>query len=125
MKKTNFTIFCLFLFSFIGFSQNCQRSSTDWIQKYRLQSNYVPSTSYEAVKTIPINIVIFGKDDGSKYPITPTEFATDRGYYEEWVNKAYSFTQNTVCQTICPSYLPDTKIRIVINEVYFINNTAI
>lgn len=124
--KFKFLVVCFFVFlNFKFLAQDCSRSSQDWLEKYRLQSNYVPNSNYEAVKTLPINIVIFGENDGSKYPISPIKFDTTRADYESWINIAYHKTQNTSCKTSCPDYLTDTKIRIVINKVYYLDSTAI
>ena len=39
------------------------------MQKYRLQTQYIPdANSFHAVKTIPINIVVFGEDIGTGFP---------------------------------------------------------
>jgi hypothetical protein len=48
---------------------NCSKTSTNWTQHYQYIDSYKPtSASYEAIKTIPINIVVFGEDDGSLFP---------------------------------------------------------
>lgn len=48
---------------------NCSKTSSDWTQHYQYIDTYKPNaTSYEAIKTIPINIVVFGEDDGSLFP---------------------------------------------------------
>jgi hypothetical protein len=40
-----------------------------WTQHYQYIDSYKPTlASYEAIKTIPINIVVFGEDDGSLFP---------------------------------------------------------
>jgi len=47
----------------------CTKSSAAYIQKYRLQTQYIPNTtSFQAIKTIPVNIVVFGEDDGTGFP---------------------------------------------------------
>jgi hypothetical protein len=103
----------------------CTNISFDWENKYKLQTHYIPSNNFEAVKTIPINIVIFGEDDYTGFPITPNDVATDLGNYQYWLNFAYAQTQNTVCTPMNPAYLPDSKICFVIKDVYFYNNSAI
>ncbi len=67
---------------------NCSKVSTDWTSKYKLQTHYIPSTNFEAVKTIPINIVVFGEDDpngiqnnSTGFPITPSDVAADLSDY--------------------------------------------
>lgn len=111
---------------------NCSKSSTDWTAKYKLQTHYIPSTNFEAVKTIPINIVIFGEDDpngiqnnSTGFPITPSDVATDLSNYQIWLNVAYAQTQNTTCPPMNPAYLPDSKVRFVIKQFYFYNNSAV
>lgn len=50
-------------------TQNCSKTSSDWLNQYQFMDNYIPNaSSFEAIKTIPINLVIFGEDDGSQYP---------------------------------------------------------
>ena len=50
-------------------TQNCSKTSNDWLTQYQLIDNYIPNaTSFEAIKTIPINMVIFGEDDGTQFP---------------------------------------------------------
>lgn len=125
MKKLCFTFLILLFISWNAVSQVCLRKSEDWLQKYRLQSTYVPNSSYEAVKTIPINIVFFGDDSGNYFPISPDIFAENRSNYEQWINLTYLTPQASTCQTTCPQTVYDTRIRIVINKVYFLKNTKI
>lgn len=50
-------------------AQNCSKISSDWHTRYKLMETFIPNgASYEAVKTIPINLVIFGEDDGTQFP---------------------------------------------------------
>ena len=50
-------------------TQNCSKTSSDWLTQYQFIDNYIPNAaSFEAIKTIPINIVVFGEDDGSLFP---------------------------------------------------------
>lgn len=50
-------------------TQNCSKTSSDWLTQYQFIDNYIPNAaSFEAIKTIPINIVVFGEDNGSHYP---------------------------------------------------------
>ena len=106
-------------------SMSCTNSSNDFMNSYRLQTHYIPSTTFEAIKTIPINIVIFGEDNGTGYPIPATTAAANLVNYQDWLNRANNQTQNTTCTTISPAFLPDSKIRFVIKNFYYLNNTAI
>jgi hypothetical protein len=93
-------------------TNNCQANSQAYLNKYRLQTNYIPSsTSIEAIKTIPINIVVFLEDDAIYSPFQvagsiasyydkngnlTSGFSTttpDVQHFEDWVNRAYSNTQ--------------------------------
>jgi len=110
---------------------NCSKTSNDWLNTYKLQTHYIPSTNFEAIKTIPINIVVFGEDDpnglqnnSTGFPITPSDVSVDLSNYEWWLNFAYEHTQNTTCTPMNPAYLPDSKIKFEI-QFYFYNNSSI
>ncbi|MBC8146617.1 MAG: hypothetical protein H8E98_01365, partial [Bacteroidetes bacterium] len=91
---------------------NCSKNSQAYMNKYQLQTHYIPnSSSYEAVKTIPINIVVFLEDDATIFPFQVSGsnasyydkngnqtagFSTttsDVQHHEDWMNRAYDQTQ--------------------------------
>jgi hypothetical protein len=50
-----------------GPSLNCLKQSSEWVNYYRLLNSHKP-INYVDIKYIPINIVVFGNDDGSEFP---------------------------------------------------------
>ena len=64
--------------------QNCSKTSSDWLNHFRLPNSYKPTaTSYIGIKTIPINMVIFGEDDGSLFPFhIGTDMPNMATYYD-------------------------------------------
>ncbi len=142
--------------SFYANEPDCGRNSVAYIQKYRLQTNYIPTTnSIEAIKTIPINIVVFLDDDAINIPfqvsgsmasyydkngnLTSGFSSTSPAVanYEEWINRAYYKTQpasgvghdlngNQVNTTPeVSSYIKDSRTRFVIKHYYFYENSTL
>ena len=134
---------------------SCTQSSDAFMSKYRLQTHYIPnSSSYQGVKTIPINIIVYLEDDATYFPFQvsgstasyydkdgnlTSGFSTTSSQminYEDWMNRAYAHTQpangigwvNGVLVNTTPqypSYLPDSKIRFVIKHYYFYESSTL
>lgn len=106
-------------------NMNCSKNSSIWNDYYKYQQSYIPSSNLQATKTIHINIVVFGNDNGEEFPYTPSEWAANYQNYHSWINEVHQYTQSATCAAINPGYLPDSKIRFKINEMYFYNKSSI
>ena len=56
---------------FVPKALDCTPNSDAWINTYRLQESYVPKSINPWVghKTIPVNIIFFGEDNGTGFPL--------------------------------------------------------
>lgn len=68
---------------FVPKALDCTPNSDAWINTYRLQESYVPKSinPWVGQKTIPVNIIFFGEDDSTGFPLTPTQFDSLRIVY--------------------------------------------
>ena len=136
-------------------STNCGKVSLDYQNKYRLQNYFKPNIgSYLPIITIPVNIVVFGEDNGTGFPfhIAPNQL-DDSGnpiiasYYDingveipnpyttsspnvQWFQRWFNFSYEhpaapTGTGIVNPSSLPDCRIRVKILHYYFYCNSSI
>jgi len=113
---------------FVPKALDCTPNSDAWINTYRLQESYVPNSinPWVGEKIIPINIIFFGEDNGTGYPLSPTAFDSLKPLIQHWMNEVYSNPSppDSVIP-ICNKYLYNSKIKVVINNVRHYPNSSI
>ena len=101
---------------------SCSRNSTCFTQKYNVLSNYIPSASTPIIY-IPINFNIFQNASGtSNFPNNSTSISNLNQIFN-WMN-AYFINNTQPSDPIAGvSFIPDTRIRFVLNNIYFYKDT--
>ena len=113
---------------FVPKALDCTPNSDAWINTYRLQESYVPKSinPWVGQKTIPVNIIFFGEDNGTGFPLTPTQFDSLRPLLQHWMNENFqSVVSPTGVVPFCNDYLNDSKIRVEIKNARFIPNSSV
>ncbi|HYG52756.1 MAG TPA: hypothetical protein VD905_17755, partial [Flavobacteriales bacterium] len=110
---------------------NCSNSSTTYLNKYRAPGFWTPDVNNNTpIKTIKINFVVFQQDDGSGTGAM-VDNAVAHTQFQQLVadiNYRYSHSEIKGYPSTCqPSidYITDTRIRFVLNDVLFFQNSDI
>src|SRR5690606_19020979 len=73
----------------------------------------------------PVNIIFFGEDTGTGFPLNATQFDSLRPFIEHWMNENFqSVVSPTGVIPSCSSNINNSKISIKINSVRFIPNSS-
>ncbi len=118
---------------------NCNKSSNAYNDFFKRPDNYMyqnfyrpgisPSAYYpnrtEPKKTVVINIVFFGEDNGTGFPMQPSanpDVATG-SLINSWLNEHNTNTQASNVTVCHPISITNTGLEIRINKVYFYSNS--
>ncbi|GEM_PF-862429 len=121
-------------------TSNCNKTSTSYNDYFKRPDNFMfqnfyrpgvsPSAYYpnrvEPKKTVVINLVFFGEDNGSGYPLQPTpspDVSPGSDIYL-WLNEHNDYTQPSNVAVCHPLSITKTGIEIKVNKVYFYNSSA-
>lgn len=111
---------------------SCTNSSTDYLNKYRLQSNYVPATNSPVI-TLKITFHVFVNAAGTAGPWVPVSAGTAdltqlgnflHNGYERYVDpRSANYSTGTLCNT---NYISDSRINYELTNIYYYyNNTLV
>lgn len=105
---------------------NCANQSTTWLNTYRTPGHWAAS-AITPLKTVLVNFVICRNSQGENgWQNTPAMIADFEELIDE-VNLKYASPGTVGWPMTCPpsiSYIPDSKIRFELNNVYFLDNDA-
>lgn len=118
---------------------NCGKTSTSYNDYFKRPDNYMPYDYYrhntnpaayypnrkEPAKTVVINVVFFGEDDGTGFPYTPTTYSADSGWIDYCLNDIIKHPAQPGCGPIHPIYFSDAGLTFKIHKVYYYKNSAI
>jgi hypothetical protein len=105
---------------------NCSSSGTDYTNKYRKPTYWVPDNN-TPIKTILVNIIVCRDDLGNNGWQDTPQWRSDLDILYSRINGIYSNVQTKGYALTCEpsiSNIIDTRIRFEINEVMFFNNSA-
>ncbi len=119
---------------------NCGKNSNSYNDYFKRPDNYMPFNYYrygtspsayypnriEPTKTVVINVVFFGEDDGTWFPYSPTTYSQDSILINDfWLNEIYQHPDTSLCSPYHPLYFPNSGITIKLHKLYYYPNSAI
>ena len=105
---------------------NCYKSEA-WLTKYRTSGYWIPNSD-TPIKTIKVNWIICRKSDGTGGWQDTHQFRDQVALMFQKINLIYSQSLPKGYSLTCePNYthIADSRIRWELNEIIFINNTAL
>lgn len=104
---------------------SCTNSSTDYLNKYRLQSNYVPAANSPVI-TLKITFHVFVNAAGTSGPWLPVSAGTTdltqlgnflhNGYERYSDPRSANYSTGTLCNT---PYISDSRINYELTNIYY------
>lgn len=94
-------------------SQNCNMSQNAWNLMYKLPQRYIPNANNLdiGIKTIPINLVVFGEDDSTGFPISQASFSLDSALFSSWLNQAFVVNSNIFLSPQSTTIIPLSGLK--------------
>ncbi|HLW30575.1 MAG TPA: hypothetical protein VKX29_06930, partial [Brumimicrobium sp.] len=146
MKRWNFIILILFFIPFISLTQeewvcgtdeaefvnpkalNCTKSSDIYNELFKHKESYIPigGSNEDFIKTLHVSFHIWQRGDGSGN-LDDTQATKNRLIQViDWANQNYSSVhQNNNPPPYTTEYIEDSRVRIVLDSIYFYKDITI
>src|SRR5690554_3236018 len=107
-------------------SIDCGESSSSFINYWRKKESYIPSNEDTFVKTVHVSFHIWQRADGSGSLDENVSNINRLKQIISWVNDNYSSNQINLTPLPYTTFLlDDTKLRFVLDSIYFYQDTSI